>query len=616
MKKITLKLFIVFIFMTILATDKVQAVTRIQNLDFDITVNEDSSIDVIENLKIKISNKDTISKYFLIKNSEASFIDNVSIKDLKKDKEFFEVEKDLLAKDRYSIDNSSKIKAIFLGVGLLDDEAIREYQIKYTFHNAVNVYNDCADFYWNVLGYGSNQFPVDNITGNIHLPTNLEDKDIKIWKHILNLDGEINQIDESNICFSVKDVPAGCEIGFRIVFPNSIFDKSKNVYDSDAIKSIIEEEKNYVESENNIKEDSINVAELLLRYVLPYFFIIVTVVCIYYQISVPAKIISKSKKGHVPGIDVDYYRNVPREDATPAEAVTLLYKSSNATQLFFGSVFYATLLDLELKGFLDVANEEIDGVERTNIILTNSSNVDLNELKKDELLVYNNIKNVLEVINKDRISVFELQTYMWANGDDIKNLFVQISNASSDFLYENEYIDKNEEEIKADLTGTQIICGVWEFATLLVIVYLVSSPILLIIFSILFFTMIVSFILGMVLSKKASKKINVFTQKAIDEIDKWKGYKEFLKDFTKLEEKEFDSIVVWQKHLVFATAFGIADKVIDQLQIVFPITKYDSYSDYCLMCLARNISTDGQFEKFNNYKKMYKKNKKEKGNKN
>lgn len=608
MKKTKLKLFIVFIFifMTIFVTNKVQAVTRIENLDFDITVNEDSSIDVIENLRIKIRDKDTISKYFLIKNSEACFIDNVSIKDLKKDKEFFEVEKDLLAKDRYSIDNSSRIKAIFLGVGLLDDEATREYQIKYTFHNAINVYNDCADFYWNVLGYGSNQFPVDSITGNIHFPTKIEDKDIKIWKHVLNLDGEINQTDDSNIYFSVNDVPAGCEIGFRIVFPNSIFDKSENVYDSDAIKSIIEEEKNYVESENNIKEDSINAAELLLGYILPYFFIIVTVVCIYYQISVPSKIIGKSKKGYVPNIDVEYYRDVPREDATPAEAVTLLYKSSNATQLFFGNVFSATLLDLELKGFLDVANEEVDGVEKTNIILTNSSNVDINELKKDELLLYNYIKSVLEVIDKDRISVFELQTYMWANSDDIKNLFVQISNASSDFLHENEYIDKSEEEIKAELIGTQLICGFWEFATLLVIVYLVSSPILLIIFSILFFAMIVSFVFGIVLSKKAINKINVFTQKAIDEMDKWKGYKEFLKDFTKLEEKEFDSLVVWQKHLIFATAFGVADKVIDQLQIVFPTTKYDSYSDYCLMCLARNISTDGQFEKFNNYKKMYK----------
>ena len=68
----------------------------------------------------------------------------------------------------------------------------------------------------------------------------------------------------------------------------------------------------------------------------------------------------------------------------------------------------------------------------------------------------------------------------------------------------------------------------------------------------------------------AVSKISVFTQEGIDEIAKWKGLKKYMEEFSLLDKKEVPEIAIWEHFLVFATAFGIADKVLKQLKIVYP----------------------------------------------
>ena len=52
--------------------------------------------------------------------------------------------------------------------------------------------------------------------------------------------------------------------------------------------------------------------------------------------------------------------------------------------------------------------------------------------------------------------------------------------------------------------------------------------------------------------------------------EQWKGLKKFMEDFSRLDKREVPELIVWEKYLVYATAFGIADKVIKQLKMVYP----------------------------------------------
>ena len=90
------------------------------------------------------------------------------------------------------------------------------------------------------------------------------------------------------------------------------------------------------------------------------------------------------------------------------------------------------------------------------------------------------------------------------------------------------------------------------------------------------------------------KRANVLTQKGVDSKEKWKGLKKYMEDFSLLNEKEIPAIEVWEHYLVYATAFGIADKVLKQLKTIYPnIDELDSIhtSTYMYFMYHSNFET-------------------------
>ena len=59
----------------------------------------------------------------------------------------------------------------------------------------------------------------------------------------------------------------------------------------------------------------------------------------------------------------------------------------------------------------------------------------------------------------------------------------------------------------------------------------------------------------------------------------WNGLKKFMEDYSMLDERLVPDIVLWEKYLVYATAFGVADKVLKQLKVVHP-EMFDRRDDY------------------------------------
>lgn len=65
---------------------------------------------------------------------------------------------------------------------------------------------------------------------------------------------------------------------------------------------------------------------------------------------------------------------------------------------------------------------------------------------------------------------------------------------------------------------------------------------------------------------KASNSI-LFTQYGINEQAKWVGLYNFLNSDTLIHEKEVHDLVLWEKYLIYATAFGISEKVVKAIKI-------------------------------------------------
>ncbi len=66
---------------------------------------------------------------------------------------------------------------------------------------------------------------------------------------------------------------------------------------------------------------------------------------------------------------------------------------------------------------------------------------------------------------------------------------------------------------------------------------------------------------------KVGRTALLYTQFGEDEYAKWKGLYDFLNSQTLMHEKTVVDLVLWEKYLVYATAFGISEKVIKALNI-------------------------------------------------
>ena len=56
----------------------------------------------------------------------------------------------------------------------------------------------------------------------------------------------------------------------------------------------------------------------------------------------------------------------------------------------------------------------------------------------------------------------------------------------------------------------------------------------------------------------------------MNEKEKLKGLKKYMEDFSMMKEKSVPELILWEKYLIYATVFGIADKVLKQLKVVYP----------------------------------------------
>ena len=70
--------------------------------------------------------------------------------------------------------------------------------------------------------------------------------------------------------------------------------------------------------------------------------------------------------------------------------------------------------------------------------------------------------------------------------------------------------------------------------------------------------------------KSQSHKYVLLTKKGEEEYRKWRGLYNFLKSDTLINERTFVELPLWEKYLVYATAFGISEKVINAIKIRCP----------------------------------------------
>lgn len=541
----------------------------LNNLDFNAQIKNDGSMDVVETWNINVKYTNTLYKSFKKDKSKYSSISNVTVKDItnenqitsftKTDEWAYHVQKGYY----YGTDNEDGNFEIGWGVGLDTTTANKKYQISYTVKDAITKYNDYAELYWQFVG---KDFEVNasKITGTVYLPSNVSNKDeIKVWGHTAGLNGTIYATDTNKIQFEINQFKNGTYVEVRTLFPTSLISNSGRVKQTDILDKAVKEETKWADKANTKRK----VANWLDENSDWFYFAVVIVIfgsifliVIIAELKQTKKYREKlqeleNKEKIVASTQYKYFRDIPDENATPGEVMRILNPiRSQFSSSEFGKIFSATMLDLTLKKYLDIKLEKNQkNKDVTNIYVLKQVS---DGLKPNEERIMTFIRNAAG--SKKVMTLKELQSYIKEHPSKVESLLSSTFKSVETQLGNDEILDLEAYSDYSKYSNAKIgyivliIVLCWFVFAVIPIIAIVISAI------------------NAILCWKIQKKLSIFTQKGIDKQTEWKGLKVFMEEFSMLDKREVPELVIWEKYLVYATAMGVADKVIKQLKIVYP----------------------------------------------
>ncbi len=591
-KSVIILFFVAFISMMIIPSNRVKASSSslyLNNVDYNINVNTDGSIDVKEVWNIDIDYTNTLYKDFKIDKTKYSSIDNCTVSKIENGKEveladcneyYYHVPTD----EYYFLERDGNYEVAW-GTGMEDYSGTKQYIIRYHVNDAIAKYNDCAELYWQAFG-SDFEIEINKINGTITLPNEANSKDdIKVWGHTPDLNGTINVTDLDKINFEVNDNQSNKMVEVRVAMPSKMITYSERAYSIDKLSSIISEETSWANSANASRIGKIAIISVALGII-----IIILILLIIKNI----KIIRTTKKIK-PTQHYDYFRELPDKASSPAEARMIiddLYDGISSDTI--GPIFMATILQLNLKKIINIEKTMETGNEDYRIYILNNNQQELSESEK-LILEY-----LEKASNNNSITMKELKKYIELHNESILSLKSKLDKILSNSIENKNILNKDGIKKKSSLMNNGIAV-----VLIFVLIFLFGKyPSLfssvkntISISTLMIIPIIILIILSIITGVIAGKNISIYNQYGVDIQDKWRAFKKYMEDFSLLNEREIPEIALWENYLVYATAFGIADKVIKQLKIVYPQYYSDGNvtSDYVTMSMLSNSSFYNSF---------------------
>ena len=449
-----------------------------------------------------------------------------------------------------SDDNGKKHVKVYLWADEAHTKKIHDQNVKITYSydmkNIVTLYNDVGSLQYKLWGEDWDS-DVNKITANIHLPG---DKDIVYY---LNPEyyNSSDSINGNTINIVTKNIPKDKFYELQVLMPLNDFKNAQYAkhVDIPGKEQIMQKQVDYKQSVSfwgNI-------------------FNILSAICI---ISPFSLILVYLKYGREPKVDYNgiYERELPTNDS-PAVVNALLNRSSIGKPDMKG--FEATIMDLIDRKVFKIIIEES---EHTSDLILEFDESQYSELSIDEQKVFD-LLNTFAYDNK--LNVSELSSEL--NNEYNGKLFAEKFDEWKDII-EDECIGKDKLSEFFNNTGTRLSsvftgCGLL-FAALLFIISIFSShPAAKNAIFAAIFLGIISVIVGLI----PEDIFGHWTAEGRVYYLKWMNFKKFLKDNSLIKEHPPESIVIWNKYLVYGTALGVADEVYESMKLYKPDVYEDDY---------------------------------------
>lgn len=471
------------------------------------------------------------------------------------------------------------------------------YEIEYEMNNAALRYGDCSELYISMFSEDSVNY-LNSFKGQILIPQ----KDMpKAGNYYANTFGtnsnefeftestEINpgyhtfsfELDKSDLKFR----PYNEYIEFDLVSfgdDKHIFTENapKNLYSNDPVLQELKDEQTEYETEP-FEYAKTKLALLVIC-------LIASFILVKRFLRADDELESKYNI-YTPTMDMDYFRDIP-SNLDPLFAANLTFCRHNIKDATKDG-YSALLLSLARKDYVELVkiNESKDWTNSNTKVKIKDTQVvrlhpdlrfvqadinafeadardDREPLTKTEELYFNLLKKY--AINFE-ISMSTFQSKVSSDYDNTDSFLRNIEKSITDIGVTEGYFQKADyRETEKKLNSKSKLYKA--LSIIIALINLLSYQTRLDLAFGAFFVLAATFLFGSFIYKYLSKKYLLLTQFGEDEYVKWKGLYNFLNSETLMKERTVVELPLWEKYLVYATAFGISEKVIKALKIRCP----------------------------------------------
>ena len=263
-----------------------------------------------------------------------------------------------------------------------------------------------------------------------------------------------------------------------------------------------------------------------------------------------------------PSKNIKYYKKIPNINETPAEVAFLYYYRKGAEDVSMPRILSATLLDLALKKHIVFEKDaSLPKKNQVTIKIINDSRAE--KLKESEQLALDLFKSIPEDDENLQFNMKDFEKYVKKHNSKFSDAISKIQKQAEKEQIETGHFEKEGENkhSKWYLAGTLIIVILALLS--LVIVGILNISILPLVF------VIMPGVVYAVLCFAIGGKLGGITQKGIDEKIRWEAFEKYMKDYSKIENKEEIKIKTWEKYLVYAMLFGSAEQILKQIKNLY-----------------------------------------------
>ena len=480
------------------------------------------------------------------------------------------------------------------------------FKIVYTMNNAALKYNDCSELYLSMYS-GNSITKLKSYEADILIPNKLMPSTYDVYTfgtakseipytHSTTKNLGYNtfsiDLDKKDLKFNYHNrYIEFCLLAYGK--DKHIFTKyaPNNNYTSDNVLDECIEENEYYQNQNKKTNETKTII-----------FAVCVTISVFVVLGALKKVkeIKKKYNFHVPEIDYDIYSTIP-SDLDPFFASQLVFmKHPGSSKIDNNEEYAAILLSLMRKKYVKIEKKTtyakwephstIITLEPITVDYSAQEDANINADNPFAIPIYSNINTItgekLEPLSTSERLYYELlerhARRHYNNSITIHQLQTAINN---DYEYTNAFINDMENktaieigimqgyfepDIKYDTPKKELLNGANISLLLASILFVVS-------FFSYFSSMALCFgayiILGLTLLWKnfyyqyEGSNFILFTQYGANEQAKWCGFYNFLHNEKFLKNLDVQDVATWEKYLIYATAFGISEKVVKSLKI-------------------------------------------------